>query len=73
MNVNTQVSLKSDVNYLRFLRENSYFYKYLNRNSSYFPSFKEEMKVKYKLTPVDKIDKFRKNIDKVSQLIDIFS
>lgn len=73
MNVNTQVSLRSDVNHVRFLRENSYWYKYLNRNSNYFPSFKEEMKVKYKLTPMDKIDRFRRNVDKVSQLMDIFS
>lgn len=72
MNLNTQVSLKTNPNYVRFLRENSYWYKYLNRNSSYLPELINEMKIKYKLTPSDKLDRFTKNIDKVSQLIDIF-
>jgi len=72
MNVNTQVSLRSDVNYIRFLRENSYWYKYLNRNNIYLPELVNEMKIKYKLTTSDKLDRFTKNIDKVSQLIDIF-
>lgn len=72
MNLNTQVSLKTNPNYIRFLRENSYWYKYLNRNSNYLPELINEMKIKYKLTPSDKLDRFTKNIDKVSQLIDIF-
>lgn len=72
MNLNTQVSLKTNPNYVRFLRENSYWYKYLNRNSNYLPELINEMKIKYKLTPSDKLDRFTKNIDKVSQLIDIF-
>lgn len=73
MNLNIQYNIKSDINKIRFLRENSYWYKYLNRNSNYLTEFNNEMKIKYKQTSKDKLDRFTKNIDKVSQLIDIFS
>ncbi len=73
MNLYVQYNLKNNINNLRFLRENSYWYKYLNRSSNYLPLLEKEMKIRYKLTPKDKLDRFTKNIDKVSELIDIFS
>ena len=73
MNLNLQYRIKSNPNYIRFLRENSSWYKYLNRSPNYFAQFENEMKVKYKLTSKDKLDRFSENIDRVSQLIDIFS
>ena len=73
MNINLQYKIKSNPNYIRFLRENSIWYKYLNRNPNYFSQLENEMKIKYKLTPKDKLEKFTQNIDKISQIIDIFS
>ena len=73
MNLFLQYKIKSNPNYIKFLRENSSWYKYLNRNQNYFSQFESDMKVKFKLTPKDKLDRFAENIDKVSQLIDIFS
>lgn len=73
MDLNLQYKIKSNPNYIRFLRENSNWYKYLNRKTTYFNDFEKEMKTKYKLTPEDKIDRLSKNIEKVSQIIDIFS
>lgn len=73
MNLYTQYSLRSNSNYIRFLRENSYWYRYLNRNINNFSLFQKEMKQKYKLTSSDKSDRFTKNIDRMSQIIDIFS
>ena len=73
MNLDLQYKIKSNPNYIRFLRENCNWYKYLNRSPIYFPEFEKEMKIKYKMTPKDKLDRFSKNIDKVSQIIDIFS
>ncbi len=73
MNLDIQYKVKSNPNYIRFLRENSIWYKYLNRSSIYFADFEREMKIKYKLTPKDKLDRFSKNVDKISQIIDIFS
>ena len=73
MNIFVQYDLKNDPNSIRFLRENSYFYKYLNRSSTYLKDFKEEMKKGYKLTTEDKLDRLSKNLDRVSDIIDIFS
>lgn len=72
MNLTVQYRIRANPNYIRFLRENSGWYKYLNRDSNYFSQFEKEMKIKYKLTPKDKLEKFTENIDRVSQLIDIF-
>ena len=73
MNLDLQYKIKSNYNYIRFLRENSYWYRYLNRTENYFQSFDKDMKTKYRLTTSDKLENFSKNIDKISQLIDIFS
>lgn len=73
MNLLVQYKLKSNPTYLKFLRENSNWYKYLNRNQMFLKEFEKEMKVKYKMTPKDKLERFTQNIDKVSQIIDIFS
>ncbi len=73
MDLSLQYKIKSNPNYIRFLRENSNWYKYLNRNPLYFFVFEKEMKTKYKLTTQDKLDRFSKNIDRISQIIDIFS
>lgn len=73
MQVEVRLKIKSNPNLYRYLRENSYWYKYLNRSNSYLGEFEKEMKVRYKLTPKDKLERFTKNIDKVSQIIDIFS
>lgn len=73
MNLDIQYKVKSNLNYIKFLRENSSWYKYLNRNPIYFNDFEKEMKIRYKMTPKDKLDRFSKNMDKVLQIIDIFS
>lgn len=73
MNLLVQYKLKSNPTYLKFLRENSNWYKYLNRNQMFLKELEKEMKVKYKMTAKDKLERFTQNIDKVSQIIDIFS
>lgn len=73
MNLRALYSIKNDYTSTKFLRENSYWYKYLNRSDSYLKDFKEDMKDKYKLKFEDKLDKFSKNLDRVSDIIDIFS
>ena len=62
MSIENQIKLKSNVNYIKFLRENSHWYKYLNRSNQYFKDFENEVKIAYKLRPTDKI----------SQAIDAF-
>lgn len=73
MNLETQFNLRRDPNNIKFLRENSYFYKYLNRDIKYLSLLESQMRESYKLTTKDKLERFTTNIDKVSQIIDIFS
>ena len=55
-----------------FLRENSYWYKYLNRNSSYYKEFINDMKDKYKLKPTDRLNKMMDDINLVRTFLDVF-
>ncbi|MBR3162412.1 MAG: YlbE-like family protein [Bacilli bacterium] len=63
--------INNDINLKRFLRENSYWYKELNRNPNSFKYFVEDMKVKYKLTTEDKINKTIDNINMLSTFLDV--
>ncbi len=66
------MNINKDPKQKQFLRENSYWYKYLNRNSNSFKFFEEDMKAKYKLTTVDKINKTIDNINMLQGFLDVF-
>lgn len=55
MNLDTQFKLKNNPLYIKFLRENSHWYKVLNREPNSFKIFEEELKVNYKLRPSDRL------------------
>jgi len=57
MNLNIQFKLKNNPLYIKYLRENSYWYKILNREPNLFKNFEEEVKINYKLRPEDRISK----------------
>lgn len=69
MSIETQIRLKSNINYLKFLRENSHWYKYLNRSNQYFKDFEEEMKTTYKLRPSDRISKAIDTFDMIQTIL----
>ena len=71
MNLDLQFKIKNDPNMTRYLRENSNWYKYLNRNPDYLNAFNEEMKEKYKLRPGDKINNFVDKLDLISSFINV--
>ena len=54
-----------------YLRENSYWYKYLNRSPIYLKQVEEEAKKKYKLTTTDRIEKISNSISLVSNILDV--
>lgn len=54
-----------------YLRENSYWYKSLNRDQYMLKQLETEMKKKYKLTPEDKIEKIANSINMISTFIDV--
>ena len=66
-----QNRINSDINLKKYLRENSNWYKRLNRTSESFPYFVEEMKINYKLTTEDKINKTLDNISMLQGFLDV--
>ena len=71
MTYSLQSKINSDINLKKFLRENSYWYKALNRNESVFPQFAYDMKVKYKLTTSDKINRTIDNISMLQSFLEV--
>lgn len=71
MNLITQIKINNSPNNTNYLKDNSHWYKYLNRNSDYLKDFENEMKNKYKLTTSDKFERMVERIDMVSKIIDI--
>lgn len=72
MTLDLQFKIKNNPNYLRYLRENSYWYKVLNRDPIQFKNFEQEVKEKYQLRPTDKISKALTTFEMVSQLMSSF-
>jgi len=71
MNLDLQFKIKNNPNMLRYLRENSNWYKYLNRNPDSINLFSEEMKEKYKLRPGDRFTNFVDKLDLISSFINV--
>jgi len=71
MTVFLQMQIKSDPYLYRYLRENSYWYKELNRDPSSIRRMEEEMKSRYKLTTGDKINQLARSIDMLRTFIDV--
>ena len=71
MRYDIQYKINNDINLKRFIRENSYWYKALNRDSDNFKYFVDDMKVKYKLTPVDKLNKTIENIGMIQSFLEV--
>ena len=66
-----QNRISSDINLKRFLRENSYWYKALNRNENVYLEFVNDMKVKYKLTTTDRINKTIDSIGMIQSFLEV--
>lgn len=71
MKLDIMLKIKEDPRQLIFLRENSHWYKYLNRNSIYYKPFLDDLKEKYKLTTTDKINKVMDNINMITTFLDV--
>ena len=67
----TQVlnKLKEDEKFLKFLRENSNWYKELNRDPLNVDIFIKKMKEKYKLRTIDRIDSVVDSVDLITKII----
>ena len=71
MILDIQFKLKSNPNYTKYLRENSYWYKILTRNPSMIKEFIDEVKIKYKLRPIDKINDAISTFEMISTIMNM--
>lgn len=70
MRYDVKESIYKDENLLRYLRENSGWYKRLNRNES-LENMVNEMKEKYGLRFRDKVDKIGTGIDLINAFMNV--
>lgn len=69
MTLDLQFKIKSNPLYIKYLHENSHWYKALNRDPNMFNNFVEEVKTNYKLRPTDRINKALSTFEMVSAII----
>ena len=69
MPIDIQLKIKSNPNYLRYLREHSEWYRILNRDPSSFKRFESTVKETYKLRTTDRIAKTLDTIELVQNLL----
>ena len=72
MNIELQFKLRSNPIYFKYLHENSYWYKILNRNPDKFNEFVEEVKTKYHLRQKKKKKKAIDTVDMLSNVLSAF-
>ena len=71
METRLKIMIYSNLDYKRYLRENSYWYKILIRNPDMFSTFISEVKEKYKLTTTDKLNDVIDKIDMISKFMNV--
>ncbi len=71
MTVELQFKIQNNPVLQRFLRENSEWYKTLNRNPNSFKQFVNAMKDKYQLKTTDRLNKMLNNISMVQMFLDV--
>ncbi len=71
MKIDVLNRLKQDKKYLTFLRENSDWYKKLNRDSDNIDLFISKMKEKYHLRTIDKVDNIVDSVDLITKILNI--
>lgn len=68
MTLDLQFKLRSNPLFIKYLHENSHWYKILNRDPDMFNTFVEEMKTTYKLRPSDKLNQALSTFEMVSAI-----
>lgn len=73
MKLETIYKIKTNPLIYNYLRENSSWYKRLNRGEDVLKEIEEEAKRFYKQTPEDKIAKLSRNIELIKQFMDVIN
>ena len=70
MNLDTQFKIKSNPLLQQYIRENSYWYKLLNRDPSLINKMIDNMKIDYKMTFEDKIDDLNNKMNLIKMFME---
>ena len=70
MNLETQFKIKNNPMLQKYIRENSYWYKILNRNPDSINKMCDYMKKEYKLRFEDKIDDLNSKMNLIKAFMD---
>ena len=71
MTIEVQETLKKDPNNIKFLRENSEWYKYLNRDPLSINEMIKQMKEKYEIRFSDRVSKISTGLDLIKAFMDV--
>jgi hypothetical protein len=71
MQIYLQMQFRENDKSYRQLKENSYYFKELNRGLIDYKKFNEDMKIKYKERVTDKINNVVENMDLISSVLDV--
>lgn len=71
MRLDIQFKIKNDPMLQKYIRENSYWYKILNRNPNMINTMVDQMKEKYKLTTADKINSVSEKLDLIKTFMNV--
>ena len=69
MTLDAQFKLKGNPNYINYLRQNSYWYKILNRHPEKLKDFIEEAKTYYGLRPTDRLERAVETISLLQNIL----
>lgn len=72
MLIEVQMKLRENAKMYQYLKENSHWYKELNRHPDNYKKFVDAMKEKYKIRPVDKMNNLVENITMINSVLDVF-
>ena len=72
MTLGIQFRIKNNPHYQRYIRENSYWYKILNRDPSRIKEMEELAKEKYQLRPTDRINRMLETVEMLQTLMSSF-
>ena len=71
MDISTQQKIFSNDLLHRYLRENSHWYKILNRHPELITNMIQEMKDRYKLNTGDKIERFGERLSMIESILKV--
>lgn len=69
MTLEVQFTIKNNPYLGRYIRENSNWYKLLNRNPNLLRTLEEEVKTNYKLRPTDRLNKALETLEMVESIM----